>query len=61
MKDYLKSIDEILRNGIYEIPKYQRYYAWDKLQAKALLEDLIDLPLQKEHFFGTIIFESTKE
>lgn len=59
MKEFLKSIDEILKNGIYEIPKYQRYYAWDKEQAKALFEDLLDLPPQKEHFFGTVIFEST--
>ena len=40
----------------YEIPKYQRGYAWDNERIEEFWEDLVEVDRQEdvEHFFGTI-------
>ena len=45
------------RNILFEIPKYQRYYAWEDEQVDDYIEDIAALINQKEksHFFGGIV------
>ena len=45
------------RNILFEIPKYQRYYAWEDEQVDDYIEDIATLINQKEkaHFFGGIV------
>ena len=52
------------QNFLFEVPKYQRYYAWDEEQVKDYIKDLDNIltnstpdnPL--EHFFGGIVCAS---
>lgn len=45
------------QNILFEIPKYQRYYAWEDEQVDDFIEDIAALINQKEkdHFFGGIV------
>lgn len=45
------------RNILFEIPKYQRYYAWEDEQVDDFIEDIAALINQKgkDHFFGGIV------
>jgi len=45
------------RNILFEIPKYQRYYAWEDEQVDDFIADIAALINQKEkdHFFGGIV------
>ena len=45
------------RNILFEIPKYQRYYAWEDEQVDDFIEDISALINQREkdHFFGGIV------
>ncbi|MFR3728285.1 DUF262 domain-containing protein [Lacrimispora sp.] len=45
------------RNVLFDIPKYQRYYAWDDEQVEDFIEDISKLINQndKDHFFGGIV------
>jgi len=54
-----KLLGDIFREGIYEVPEYQRNYAWQEQQLKDLWEDLegIVLENQSKHYTGTIIVE----
>lgn len=40
---------------VYQIPKYQREYAWSKQQWDDLFDDLLEEELSAGHFLGTII------
>ena len=44
---------------IFNIPKYQRAYAWEREQLDAFVEDLEnqDTNEDKDHFFGTILLQ----
>lgn len=64
MQDGRKTIKDLFDSStIFNIPKYQRAYAWEKEQLDAFVEDLEnqdteDLENQdtnKDHFFGTIL------
>lgn len=45
------------QNILFEIPKYQRYYAWEDEQVDDFIEDVSELINQheKDHFFGGIV------
>ena len=49
------------RNFLFEVPKYQRYYAWDDDQVEDFVKDIDNIfrnssPENKiEHFFGGIV------
>ena len=47
-----------LFNGdrIFNIPKYQRAYAWDKENYEAFFDDLKNQRGDKEYFLGTLLF-----
>ena len=51
----LMSIQDVLGNNIYQIPDYQRGYAWEEMQVKDLLEDLENVENDKTHYTGTMV------
>ncbi len=53
------TVEELLKKGIFQIPNYQRGYAWEKQQVEDFLEDLREVNIKKtnklkEHYTGTI-------
>jgi len=57
----LMPIQEVLGNNIYQIPDYQRGYAWGKTQVKDLLEDLDNVENGKTHYTGTMVIVKKDE
>lgn len=53
------SLYEAFRTRVFEIPDYQRGYAWEKTQVTDLIEDLSLLPPGRPHFFGTLVLRAT--
>lgn len=45
------------QNFLFEVPKYQRYYAWESEQVSDFIKDLdgILADSEKDHFFGGIV------
>jgi len=58
MENGQKTIFELF-NGEkhFIIPKYQRAYAWEEKQLEDFIEDIQNQKLDKEYFFGTILFQ----
>ena len=55
MNDTLTSLNDLLlSNRLFEIPIYQRTYAWDEENLQDLWDDL-DYLGNREHYFGTIL------
>lgn len=56
-----RRLAEILRDGIYIVPEYQRNYAWEEDQFNDLWEDLESLGPDKtrDHYMGTLIVKLT--
>lgn len=54
-----KHLGDILREGIYEVPDYQRNYAWEERQWEDLWKDLEHTSIESEskHYIGTIVVE----
>ena len=46
---------------IFNIPKYQRAYAWEKEHLEDFVDDIENQKLDKDYFFGTILFQEKKE
>lgn len=44
---------------LFDIPVYQRSYAWEEDNLKDLWEDLYYLDRDKEHFFGTVLLKDS--
>jgi hypothetical protein len=57
MPDLAKSIGEIFSNRSFQIPDYQRGYAWKDKQWNDLWQDLELLPLKRDHFTGTLVLK----
>jgi len=59
MPAVIESLSHILKKSVYEVPKYQRNYAWEEPQLQDLWEDLeaIDPHKGPAHFTGTIVVE----
>ncbi|MDE0399062.1 MAG: DUF262 domain-containing HNH endonuclease family protein [Candidatus Poribacteria bacterium] len=56
MQDGRKTIKDLFDGSkIFNIPKYQRAYAWEEEQLNAFIEDLENQKTGKDHFFGTIL------
>ena len=43
---------------IFHIPQYQRAYAWEEPQLEDFVDDLENQKLDKDYFFGTILFQN---
>lgn len=50
-------IADLLRSGLFKVPRHQRYYDWDKRQVDDLLNDLYDSAVQNKscYFLGSIM------
>ena len=58
MNGNLVSLDELLiGNRLFDIPVYQRSYAWESKNLEDLWEDLYYLDDTKIHFFGTLLLK----
>ena len=42
---------------IFNIPEYQRAYAWEEKQLGDFVDDIENQRLDKDYFFGTILFQ----
>lgn len=56
-----KDVSGLLESGLFDIPSYQRGYAWQEPQWEDMLEDLIYLPEGQTHFFGNVVLEKLDE
>lgn len=44
---------------IFKVPEYQRAYAWGEKQLSDFIDDFTNQKLNKDYFFGTILFQET--
>lgn len=54
-------LNSLMKDGLFDIPSYQRSYSWREPQLKDLFEDLLYLPEGKSHFFGNVILDKQDE
>ena len=58
MQNGQKTISELFDGRkIFNIPKYQRAYTWEKKQLKDFVEDIENQNPNKNYFFGTILLQ----
>jgi hypothetical protein len=53
-----KTVHDLLnieQNVVYQVPRYQREYSWQKPQWDELFDDLVESESSQGHFLGTII------
>ena len=49
----------LIGNQIFDIPVYQRSYAWERNNLEDLWEDLYYLDPSKKHYFGTVLLKDS--
>ena len=60
MDGSLVSLNGLLTgNQVFDIPVYQRGYAWEKKNLEDLWEDLYYLDPSKKHYFGTVLLKDS--
>ena len=60
MDGTLVSLNGLLTgNQVFDIPVYQRGYAWEKKNLEDLWEDLYYLDSAKKHYFGTVLLKDS--
>jgi hypothetical protein len=58
MENGQKAISDLFESRrIFNIPKYQRAYAWETKQLRDFISDLDNQALGKDYFFGTILLQ----
>ncbi|VXD19458.1 DUF262 domain-containing protein [Planktothrix paucivesiculata] len=58
MENGQKAISDLFESRrIFNIPKYQRAYAWETKQLRDFISDLDNQSLGKDYFFGTILLQ----
>lgn len=57
MKAHTKTMEDALREGVFDIPDYQRSFSWEEPQRREFLQDIRYLPEENNHFFGNIILD----
>ena len=56
MEGNLVNLNElIVGDRLFDIPVYQRGYAWEEKNLQDLWEDLYYLDVSKKHYFGTVL------
>ena len=59
MENGQKTISDLFDGRtIFHIPQYQRAYAWEKPQLGDFVDDIENQKLDKDYFFGTILFQN---
>ncbi len=62
MENGQKTIRELFDGSkIFNIPEYQRAYAWEEKELKDFVDDIKNQRTDKDYFFGTILFQEKKE
>lgn len=62
MPAVIENFAQLLKKGIFEVPNYQRNYAWTERELRDLWEDLGTIGDKgPPHFTGTIVIEKGKE
>ena len=60
MNGSLVSLNGLLTgNQVFDIPVYQRGYAWERKNLEDLWEDLYYLDSSKKHYFGTVLLKDS--
>jgi hypothetical protein len=54
-QDKTESIETLFTHKLFQIPDYQRGYAWEERQWQDLKQDLELLPLGRDHYTGTVV------
>ena len=55
-----KRIKDFFNSKFFEIPKYQRGYAWEKSNVRDLFEDIQEaIEVKANHYIGTIVLSET--
>ena len=49
----------LVGNQVFDIPVYQRNYAWERKNLEDLWEDLYYLDSSKKHYFGTVLLKDS--
>lgn len=57
MRSETLAVEDFLRKGLFEIPDYQRNYSWSTGNVDELIDDLLYLPDESDHFLGNIIVD----
>lgn len=53
-----QTFQELIGNGIkYQVPRFQRDYAWDKEQWEYVWEDIETLSQEKSHYMGYVVLQ----
>ena len=56
-----QSLKQFFASKVFEIPKYQRSYAWEKQNVRELFEDIQEaLDTKANHYVGTVVLAKTK-
>ncbi len=61
MSNELQSLSEIYNNSIFRVPDYQRGYAWLEKQLTDFWEDIVNLPVGKNHYTGALSIKRVTE
>ena len=62
MQGTLVNLNELLvGHKLFDIPVYQRSYAWEERNLEDLWEDLYYLDTFKQHYFGTVLLKDSGE
>lgn len=57
-----QSLKQFFASKIFEIPKYQRSYAWEKQNVRELFEDIQEaLNTKANHYIGTVVLAKTDQ
>jgi uncharacterized protein with ParB-like and HNH nuclease domain len=56
----LLSLQDLFNKKIFRIPDYQRGYSWTEQQLTEFWEDIINLPLNRDHYTGMISLRKLK-
>lgn len=54
----LYTIEKVFSGRLFQVPDYQRGYAWEKQQWRDFLDDLALLEENRKHFMGTLILHA---
>ncbi len=62
MQGTLVNLNELLSgHKMFDIPVYQRSYAWEQRNLEDLWEDIYYLDSSKQHYFGTVLLKDSGE